>query len=42
MIGEMMDQIGIDSGRRVETLSLAEFARLANIIYQEITEQKQI
>lgn len=42
MTAEMMAQIGIDPGRRGETLSLAEFAQLANIIYQKITEQKQI
>jgi 16S rRNA (adenine1518-N6/adenine1519-N6)-dimethyltransferase len=39
---QMMAQIGIDSRRRGETLSLEEFARLANIIYKKISEEKQV
>lgn len=34
----MMAEIGIDSGRRGETLSIAEFARLANTIYKKVSE----
>lgn len=39
---QMMAEIGIDSGRRGETLSIAEFARLANTIYKKVSEQKQV
>ena len=39
---QMMAEIGIDSGRRGETLSIAEFARLANTIYKKVSEEKQV
>lgn len=41
-IAQMMAQIGIDSGRRGETLSLAEFGKLANTINTKISEEKQV
>lgn len=37
-----MNVAGIDSGRRGETLSIEEFARLANTIYRLISEEKQV
>jgi len=42
MVAQMMARIGIDSGRRGETLSLAEFGQLANTIYKKIPLEKQV
>ncbi|MBE6035895.1 MAG: 16S rRNA (adenine(1518)-N(6)/adenine(1519)-N(6))-dimethyltransferase RsmA [Clostridiales bacterium] len=35
-VGRVMESIGIDSGRRAETMSIVEFAKLANSVYDLI------
>ncbi|QHI72203.1 16S rRNA (adenine(1518)-N(6)/adenine(1519)-N(6))-dimethyltransferase RsmA [Aminipila terrae] len=35
-VGQVMESIGIDSGRRAETMNIDEFANLANSVYDKI------
>jgi len=35
-VGKVMESIGIDSGRRAETMSIEEFAQLSNSVYDMI------